>query len=807
MFKSITRLLVFVQVLSNLSTHACPIFSLHTSKYVCVCSICFYIVPSLVCFILFYTLARVCVEMSSIRTVPVVDGIESCNSLSVCGDYIYVSTKKQIARYLISSSTLAIPTVEEVGKRFAWTNSSCIAHMRGYDDSLFVQTVDGGVFFINQKFSECARIPSIGVFAVNIAGDVCVSTKSGLVLYSRDSRESSKFFEKNEIESFPLAEKLVWVGNWIVGASRECGYFCVSPTGDVSSYTTIMPNAGNPLIACIPSTNQILIRSTDGLGIFINIHSSEWEPPSPAMRSTITLSMHHTNIILSNYLLSCSPDGILNVCSLAVGEKPTQKITLPGHTIFSSSTDTQILPAVSQGVLYLLIPVPVEQQFEKLMKDPSKFDEAFDLIEKNRPDLLESYHCKVGWYFIEQKKLGIGFQHFSLMGGDKLDWEMLFAKHAQLVSECTPTTPTSSTVEEFNNAFSIFLQTQKKNIPKQFFRQTLLFQLGFLQNEQLVEFVRETSIPLEIVPSLALKNPQALALIYEKNGELLNAIDVLMNALPATDNLLIDCLFRHYKEIGAQFLQEILPKVFHCRGSSLAFLIGQIPDPKSLITKSLPIDVLHILVKSPNPEIRINAFKSLQSCGEEIEKIIAEFADPAAILPLLPSGMGKMICLGKLGRIREALLVDLTLAERFLEMENLQTHFLLLVAILFEAGKNEQALKLVYKHESSSIFSYAKLVEIIPADQELTSELVTLLKRLNGKLVSTDREMTVEENIASWQFLQTHAEWANSRQINPAIIDFDETNCQVCQQLIGHAASVGVMPNGNVMHISCFTQE
>ena len=756
---------------------------------------------------LFFPLSR---SMSAVRVVPVVDGIGECVDVTVNGSEIFLASPDgQIDRFLVSSQGGAIPTVDHV---VSVQVGRAIRKVGAWEHGLFALTAD-------ETLLHFEKSPALGVsqtvlkgvtgFALGPGGAVAVSCKRKLVILKFSEK---KFLSDGHPPILVPADILVLVwttGAWIVAATTNT-YFAVSPSGDRQMHD-LFPLDIAPSITVLPQTSELMIVGQEGLGIFLNVHSSPFDPPSPAPRNTLRLAPSMATSVLSNYLVSLSADGIAEVFSLS-SSKLVQSITLPGSAVLGAGGCLSWAPTVSGGVLYLLIPVPFETQFARLM-DSQKFDEAFELINyrhtgEEREKALADYHRQVGWHLFGGAQFALAFQHFSLSKSAEMGKILKLWKDA--VGGLT-----ADLAEQANAAMTNFLLSHRggsttTTVEKKSIDRLLLELLG---PAELVAFLKLTSdLALEDheVRALLANAPIALATFLERSGALESALDVLGSGLPETGSALLECMHSNFRSIPS--LVAKLVNLKNIDKAKLSLLVTQAPNPLELVDliedKSLQKQILGGL---PSEEAFLRLVSLLDEA--EVEQLISKGPARAScvwerVLPQL-CGFSRMLCLGKLGRHQDALLVAPEFGEQYIEATGTDEDLvLLLVSVLFEQNEAAKALHVIRTHESLLLKKSphpSKLVQILPAELPLSAYLLELLKSINANLASQDREWTMRENLTSFQFLKTHLDWAATRQGSPAIFS-EESLCAVCNLEMGKSGNlVGVLPNGSLMHTACFT--
>ena len=730
--------------------------------------------------------------MSALRIVPVVDGIES-GCLCVNGREIFTADSRGIRQYFISSGDKSgsIPTVDEIG--IIKIAGKC-SLMNSLGKSLFVLTADESFFFVDTATKSAVKLASnVIAFALQQGKpetypSVATANRKGVSVWEHDGTKYEKKKFEISIENIKI---LVWVADWIVGASRT-DYFTISSSTQIVE--DLFPVHQVPSITVLPQSSQLLIIGQEGLGIFININESS---PSPAMRSTVSLSPNSEIRVVSNYLVSSSFEGVLEIFSLSPETpKKVQTINLPSSAIFANGSlaDTG-LPAIAGSVMYLLIPVPFETQMNKLM-DLGKFDEAFELIQFHQTDseFLAKYHLRVAWYMFKSMQFGIAFQHFHLCPKLNVsDWKEILQFWENEKSEFL--------TEQANHAFGFFLDIERKaqRVPLELLPQVEKCLLKYLSDTELLALIaNETlSIPMTELPALLAKGP--LAAVYEQNGQIDLAIATLSGELNCVDQQ-VALLNRNYAKIEIDVLERELSiligeKKFE---RNIFFLISKTRNPMMFVDK-LTGDTLEIIEMLS--ESNEDAFLKLLELSDDkkIEMLIektTKFHSDKVLSQL--KGWPRIICLGKLGRHRDALLeIEFAGFNKYVKLMSVADDSLVLLycSILFESGRSQDAFKLMFDVSP-------KFLSVIPSDEPVSTEMCEVLKKMNAKLLCANSQATVEANLASWQFLKTHAEWAHSRQTNPALIE-SESICPVCNLPIG-CTSVAVMPTGSVMHSICF---
>ena len=380
--------------------------------------------------------------MSTIRIVPVVDGIgeagtgaaDYCTCICVNGCMVFVGRSDgTIERYQVTSPNqpVSVPTVNLLSKvdtgskrpiQSIQSVGNCLLALSG-DVLFFVacsldkspSTFMKGVvaFAFREESSEHTQYPSLVISTI----------KKRLLVYHYD--DGAYVPDDVEISTgVDLITRVVWLNSWIVGASSR-SYLAVSPFSDDRSVRDILPVDNAPTIGIIRQSNELILTGHEGLGIFLNIHASPTDFPTPAPRSTVPLDSHEPLTIsaLGNFMVALTPsDGSVNVFTLvnANDTKLVQSINLPGSCIAGLCTNNDYIGVVSGPVMYLLIPVPFETQFKKLI-DQKKFHEALEVINYQYPsdsekkqNAISMFHNQVGWSQIRDGNFAIAFVHFSL---------------------------------------------------------------------------------------------------------------------------------------------------------------------------------------------------------------------------------------------------------------------------------------------------------------------------------------------------------------------------------------------------------
>ena len=402
--------------------------------------------------------------MSTLRIVPVVDGIgeagtgasDYCTCICVNKNLVFAGRSDgTIEKYQVISPNqpVSVPTVNLLSKVDTGSKKA-ITSMQSVGNSLLALAGDS-LYFVSCSFEKPPTLFMKGVVAYAFREDsldqvdypsiAISSSKKRLIVYHFDE----KVYIPDEVEISTGAElvvRIVWLNSWIVCASSR-SYMAISPFSDDRTLRDVLPVDNAPTIGVIRQSNELILTGHEGLGIFLNVHASPSDFPTPAPRSTVPLDSHEPLSIstLGNYMVAITPsDGSVNVFTLVNPNdtKLVQSINLPGSCIAGICIKNDNIGVVSGPVMYLLIPVPFETQFKKLI-DQKKFQEALEVINYQYPsdsekkqEAIANFHKEIAWCQFMDNNFSVAFVHFSLFFSKKTNVEELSKLVKYFTNDC-----------------------------------------------------------------------------------------------------------------------------------------------------------------------------------------------------------------------------------------------------------------------------------------------------------------------------------------------------------------------------------
>ena len=811
----------------------------------------------------------IAISMSSnaLRVVPVVDGIgeassgigNHCTSLCINKEFILLGRANgKIDCYRISSQKqpVTIPTVEltksvEIGTRKAITDIVSVG-------AVIVAVSGDNMYYFPTSLDASPILLLKGVVAVTIQEQSNAESQQPPIAFSTAKRRvgvfkysgSSYSQDANEISTgADVLTRLVWFNSWIVGASAR-SYVTLSPTGD-RIVRDLFPVDTTPGICILKASNEVLLIGQDGLGIFMNVQS---DGLSPAPRNTV--SIHHADVALSvlgTYLLSIEPhEGLVDVHSLASNDpKLIQTINLPASAVASgtSFSTPSGLAVVAGAVLYLLITVPFESQFKKLI-DAGKFEDALELINyqflagEARDKALKDFHRQVGWKLFNQLDFKVAFVHFNLcLSLDEVVQVLSYWGDSRLsdliASNSGKTVSSDAALVGANEAVATFALAQRSVLDKtnDAHRSVLgaidSLLLRVLGEGELVQFLKSHEMTLgndEVLKAVANRSPVARAIVLEQAGQIKESVEALIDGLPVTESEILGIFNRNVGQLhDAAFVNGVVAQLVQHNASTDALV--------SLITRlSDPLTVLKSVTLSP--EVSKCVLSVLSECNADALAALLDLSvktgDAVAVEQLVvkhrlidsPSltktegnadfDFARMLVLGNRKEYRDAFRRFPNHGEEFIRIltdtsdvpnKSLRVQLVVLLAsVLFENNEQDKAVNLLVANEqflTGPGVKPALVIEILPSDLLLTDSLIGFLKRFNRHFRNVSRNAVIGENMNAYKFLSTHNEWSIFRQTKPTVVT-DETVCGICAQSVTDKHnSIAVLPNGTLVHASC----
>ncbi len=773
---------------------------------------------------------------NALRVVPVVDGITDTTCICVEEEKILVGKSNGTIAYykIISGQTLSIPTVEPVATidtltRRPITSISSLGSVvvAVSNESAFSFSLSGtatpNVLWKSGVVGIALHITSTPVSFPNIAVVVSGGLKRKILTFTSKSGTGSYSQDPQEISTgSDIVTSLVWVGNWLIGASSR-SYLSVNMSTDRTVHD-IFPVDACACICLLKATNEVLLVGHDGLGIFMNIQS---DGLSPAPRNTISIS--HPDVCMSvvggSYIASVSSlDGIVEVFSLTSNDtKMIQTINLPGGSGMITATSTSGttsagLPVLAGSVLYLLITIPFETQLKKLIES-KKLEEALEMVNYQYPPgperdrALKSFHRQVAWKLFDAKEFSVAFVHFSL-AATREDVERLLG-----TSNCERQ-PMACFLRGFRGSSEC---RENSDLIKKI--DYVLIELLSDSADDLLDFLRNGSCSLSVEEARTVLNsnsPIGLAVMLEQHGSHAEAIQVALEAaskIPVDD--FVGLANRNVETISPRSISKIIEKLIELEAPN-----DRIVD---LIVRSRN-PLVHLALTAVNRDVRRAALENLsETSGEALESLVSQLIEDGdsdslenivrihrlksvgenVILKDSKFDFVRMMILGHQGKHREAFVQFPHLGERYIESITSETPMSRLVflscAVLFESNDHKRSIDLLLKNEAVLLneLKGSEIVEVIPSDVILTVPLLNFLDRLNAKCQNASRKAVVAEHKASYNFLSTFNDWSEMRQTNPVVVS-DETSCSICScPLLGKQKTVAILPNGSSVHPGC----
>ena len=792
--------------------------------------------------------------MSTLRIVPVVDGIgeagtgssDYCTCICVNNYMVFVGRfDGTIERYQVTSPNqpVSVPTVNLLSKVDTGSKRP-INSIQSVGNCLLALSGDV-LYFIHCSFEKSPSTFMKGVVAFAFREDsldqteypsiVISSIKKKLLVYHYDN--GAYVPDDAEISTgVDLVSRIVWLNSWIVGASSR-SYLAVSPFSADRLVRDILPVDNAPTIGMIRQSNELILTGHEGLGIFLNIHASPSDFPTPAPRSTVPLDSHEPLVIsaLGNYMVALTPsDGSVNVFTLvnANDTKLVQAINLPGSCTAGLCSNNDYIGVVSGPVMYLLIPVPFETQFKKLIEQ-KKFQEALEVINYQYPSESEKkqsaismFHKEVGWSQIKDGNFAVAFVHFSLFFSRNFDMdalEKLFkfirdSSHAQDSAICTSFLQSQRNVLTSSSSSPLApLMSQLDSVLIHLLSQSN-------QHDELIAFLRQPNLYVDastVRATVGESDPFVLALIMEKEGDVEGAIELLLKLDQSHSQHVIELLNRPTipDSRKAHYLNSLLSSAAFVDKARLVGVIRSLLDEESKLSvfgsleKFRPDLASEILVDLAPTDLvarnRIVAHFVETNNIQGIENLISEYG--AQLQQFLPRGkfpFCDMLILGKEGKHKEAFQIDPSRAEEYIERQPIDQRpdlYLVMISVLFDNKDFPRAISLIEKN-LSNFKAPSRLVQLIPPDYVVDRKILDLLRSKFHDLTLRKRSSIVEENLGSYAFLNTYSEWSKSRQTNPVVVGEDSV-CAVCNQPVSdqfhRLSAVAVLPNSTIAHPAC----
>ncbi len=767
---------------------------------------------------------------NALRVVPVVDGIGQCTAICVNSDKVFLARQDGTVAYYkissISAQVMSIPTVElvrtfDTGSRKPVTClvSAGLVLVATAADTAYTFLVDDSISTASvlQKNTYTVAIQETSNFvpfppiAVSLG-----SSRKRLLIYAFNEKTKSYAQQGSEIPTgSDSILRLVWFNQWLIGASSR-SYLSVNVEEKI--LRDIFPVDTTIAICVLKSSFEILLVGHDGLGIFMTLQS---DGLSPAPRNTISINHTDASIgVIGSYLASISAqDGIVDVFSLTSNDtKLIQTINLPSSGLAAGSACSTAggLPVVAGSVLYLLITVPFESQLKKLIEN-QKLEDALELVNYQfspgieRDSALKKFHKQVGWKLIGQGEFSVGFVHLSL-AGDLEDVEKVLTGN---ITDSKAREPMVGFLR--GNRLSASPELLKKI-------DSLLIELLAECPEELIEFVQSGNCVLDLQDAksaLGKKSPGGLALILEQQGEVKQALEILLavDPLPATE--VTEMLNRNVEKLDMHSLALAMGKLINSEVAveRLVALVTRSTEPLTLID-SIPILGDNPRGKEIEQKVLLSVSDTSKTALDRLLKLAVENDDSATVELLikrhklttvqgLKSEFAKMMLLANDNKFRQAFVLHADMGERLIDLYDSEMPrsqlLLLLLAVLFETNQHESAVEVLLRNEEQLVKNLraSQIVEIMPVELKLTPPLIEFLKRLNRRVHNGTRNATVNEHKQSYRFLSTYNEWSELRQSKPACVN-EESICSICSALFGeNQRAVAVLPNGNVAHPGC----
>jgi hypothetical protein len=795
----------------------------------------------------------------------VVDGITEspdgsltrCESVCASRNDIYVGRSNgKIDRFVVSSNTrpVIIPTVEYASEIDCGTRRP-VSHVCCVGDTFACLSGDS-VYVSDRLFSSQPIQLCKGVSAFAVHDDpsstrpaiVVASTRKRLTIYEYSSKDQKYVTAGSEISlSTDTVTKLIWFNGWVIGCTSKT-YFSVSPYGD-GVVRDIFPIDQWASIGLIRNSNEVIVTGHDGLGIFLNMHASPYEAPSPAPRNTLAIDQTQEEsslISIGSYFLTIQPtEGDVSVFTLGNDLKQVQSFSLPHSVITPTYFDSQCgVPVIAGPVMYLLVPVPFGTQFKKLV-DAKLFSDALELINYQFSDPIEKqkaiqdFHRHLGWSEFRDLNFPLAFLHFNLCGVDSALKEIgellpLFEQNGaglkKLLGVESPDLAYAT--------FSQFLQSQRQLViasGAQFPLERLELMIIDLMNRlaqsgEIEFFLRDDNLHVsaEQVREI-LANSPAMAAVLEREGKIEAALEILESG---SEDGLLRFVNKHSKVIPADKLVSVTAR--------LVSRIPQFSDELYQVITSIPtesaLSILTPLMASSalakecmrrlaltTPVALIEYAKYLSSAGAVIEleelvlsgtpKSLKCISELEQMIPQTPEWtLTRMFLFGLQDDHRSALLVNPQRGAEYIDaMEkrasiNRSGMYTTLLGILFEAGEYQKGVDILEAHVSIFEAAPSKVLAVIPTDCPVTPKLITVLNRLNNAIRIAHRKAVVRENLSSYSFLKTYSKWAKSRQFPGTLVTCDSL-CGVCNQSFPESITgVFVLPNGTPAHAKCVAE-
>ena len=809
--------------------------------------------------------------MSTLRIVPVVDGIgeagtgvlEYCTCISVNKSLVFAGRSDgtiEMYQVISPNQPVSVPTVNLLSK-VDTSSRRPIVSIQSVGNAVLALTGDS-LFFVSTSFDKSPTLFMKGVAAYALREDsldeldypsiVISTTKKRLLVYHFDGK--AYIPDETEISTGnDLVVRIVWLNSWIVCASSR-SYMAVSPFSDTRSLRELLPVDNAPTIGVIRQSNELILTGHEGLGIFLNVHASPSDFPTPAPRSTVPLDSHEPLAIsmLGNYMVAITPsDGSVNVFTLvnANDTKLVQSISLPGSCIAGICTSNDHIGVVSGPVMYLLIPVPFETQFKKLIEQ-KKFQEALEVINYQYPSdslkkqtAISNFHKEIAWSQFMDGNFSVAFVHFSLYFSRTTNFEELSKLINFFNNDCRELLNVVGTKTDLIDVAIAtclpFLQSQRNVLISTNLEQGLkilneidsvMIQLfsRSKQHDELIAFLSQETLsvdPSTVRTIVGDSDPFVVALILQKEGDVKGALQILLNKESvAPGNFVLDLMDKNFESLTEEERTDFLSKVLSQNPNELNrekvchLLTALTPTSREKIFLSLritdanfSIEILHQLASRDEAARRVLVSQLVaENKIEAIEELIQEYGSQLKnFLPDEKFPFCRMLLLGKEGKHKEALQIDPNRGEEYINRQPAHTQsdlYLILVSVFFERKDSSSAIGVIEQQMECFLRSPSRLIQIIPPDYAMDKKFLNLLRKMYNELILRMRSSVVEENLGSYSFLNTYAEWSKNRQSNPVVIR-EDTICAVCNQPVTdqfhRLSAVAVLPNSSIAHPTC----